>query len=60
MHESAKAGLTLVGLAIAIVLGLLVLTLGGPSSMLWADLIFGIVSGGLLLVGLFVAKHSAD
>jgi hypothetical protein len=59
VDSNAKTRLTLVGLASAIILGLVVLTLQGQSWMLWADAVFGFIAAGLLLLGFYTAKRSA-
>jgi high-affinity Fe2+/Pb2+ permease len=58
MDRNATTGLTLVGLATAIMLGLLALTLQGQPYMLWADMVFGFVAAGLLFLGFSTAKRS--
>ena len=51
LDGNAKAGLTLAAVALIIVAGLLVLSSGGNTFMLWADVVFGFVALGLLLLG---------
>ena len=60
MDSDSKAGLALVALSLTIVAGLLSLTLQGNPFMLWADLIFGLVTSGLLLLGLRQIRPSND
>jgi len=58
-HSSfVVAGITLAVLATSIMLMLVALTLRGQPYMLWADLVFGFVASGLLLLGLYQIRRS--
>jgi len=57
LDGNAKAGLTLAAVALIIVAGLLVLSSGGNPFMLWADVVFGFVALGLLLLGIYQIGH---
>jgi high-affinity Fe2+/Pb2+ permease len=57
MDDSFKAGLTLVGLAVAIILGLVALTLQGQPYMILADIVFGFVAAGLLSLGVYLVAQ---
>jgi len=57
MDDSLKAGLTLVGLAVAIILGLVALTLQGQPYMILADIVLGFVATGLLLLGVYLVAQ---
>jgi hypothetical protein len=59
VDSNAKAGLILLGLATVILLALAALTFRGGPWMLWADLVFGFVVAGLLLLGFYAARRSA-
>jgi high-affinity Fe2+/Pb2+ permease len=53
MDDSFKAGLALAALAVAIILGLVALTLQGQPYMILADIVFGFVAAGLLSLGVY-------
>jgi hypothetical protein len=57
MDDSFKAGLTLVGLAVAIILGLVALTLQGPPYMILADIVLGFVAACLLSLGVYLVAQ---
>ncbi len=54
MDDSFKAGLTLAGLALGIILGLVALTLQGHQYMILSDAVFGFVAAGLLSLGVYL------
>ena len=53
MDSNDKAGLTLTAVALMIVAGLLFLSSEGNPFMLLADVVFGFVALGLLLLGIY-------
>ena len=53
MDSNAKAGLTLTAVSLMIVAGLLFFSSEGNPFMLWADVVFGFVALGLLLLGIY-------
>ena len=57
MDSDATARLALAALALLIISGLLSLTVQGQPYMLWADVIFGFVAFGLLLLGIYPTRQ---
>jgi high-affinity Fe2+/Pb2+ permease len=58
LDSNAKAGLTLAAVALIIIAGLLILSSAGNPFMLWADVIFGFIALGLLLLGIYQIEPS--